>query len=206
MKNIKLIAILFISLFLVNVNVKAFENTHDITYDFIYNNVVLKAQENDNDFDFSVYNKFVCGPVNSELYCRFFNETDLNKFVLENNGTNTNLSKSEDFNYYYIFTNKTFSYTIVRYQAISNSYYSGNVYTNISDYKDLTNVIYLDDGTEDEVKELEVTIKGTEILNFMLDKTKNIYEVLIANQIFILCLGVLLSYLIFMVIYRALRK
>ncbi|MBQ9072129.1 MAG: hypothetical protein IJY25_03120 [Bacilli bacterium] len=207
LKKTILLFTLVISFCLLGTNVKAFESTHDITYDLIYNNVVLKAQEENSDFDFNIYDKFVCSPVNSELYCNFIKGEDLDKFVLEYKNNSVYFTKKEDYQYYYIYTNKTFSYVFVFSKTSSSSYYSGNVYTNISEFKDLTNVVYLDSGIVEETQEeLEVTIKGTELLSFILDKTKNIYEVLISNQIFTLCLGVLLSYLIFMVIYRITRK
>lgn len=206
----KIITLLFVfvaSLFLINNNVKAFASTHEITYDFIYNNVVLKVQENNSDFSFDIYNNFFCSTYTSDFYCSFIQDEDLNKFYLEYSDDKVRAIEKEDFKFYYIQTNKDLSRNpYIQYISFYSSFKSGNVYTNISEYKDLTNVVYLDNGIEEKPEELEVTIKGTELLNFMLDKTRNIYEVLIANQIFVLCLGVLLSYLIFMVIYKSMRK
>lgn len=203
LKKTILLFTLVISFCLLNSNVKAFDSTYDITYDFIYTNIILTAQEKNSDFSFDEYNHFWC---TGSFYCFFIKNSDLDKISLKYSNNQILQTTTGEVKYYRISTNINLIPPTVRFSTLSSTNtFSANIYTNISEYKDLTNVVYLDDGVE-EPKELEVTIKGSELLNFMLDKTKNIYEVLIANQIFVLCLGVLLSYLIFIILYKIIRK
>ena len=205
MKGIKrglYIIVFIISLFIINTNTKAFTNTHNIDYNFINENIILKVQENYPDF--IQYDKFFCSVVSNDMYCRFIKSSDLNKINPNYRNNNLYLSKLEDFQYYNITLNKNLINMRVSLSSYSTTYYSPSdlAYTNIDDYKDYDVFIYLDSG----IKELEINIKATNLLNFMLDKIKNIYEVLINNEIFKFILSIPLIYLVFLVLSRIIKK
>lgn len=203
-KNLILIFTLMIISFLGIGSAKALA----VTEDDIINYIVPAIESKYTDFNFKEYRNVVCADASSYIRCRFYSTNDLDSF---------NIVSSE------IKLTKSTKYCEVKYYP--NNHYTDPFFYNNSNshpysyYNPIYITSYFIDKFENEEKvlldfsdyfgeneepkeELEITIKATEVLDSMLDKTKNIYEVLINNQIFKLCLGVLLSYLIFIFLYK----
>ena len=216
------IIIFIISLFIININAKAYNiyvDHNDITY--TEENIYQEFSKIEG-FNINKYPNIYCTKNiydTATMNCYAFSKDII--FIENTNSSDLLISKEiENCNYYHLYFHKVHyndnygllrecsfnSYNVIRWNNYTYSNFDFNVFdesTNLK-YNKLDFSPYMLE--EEEKVELEITIKGTEILNFILDKTKNIYEILINNQIFKLCLGVLLSYLIFMVIYRVLKK
>lgn len=206
------IALFIMSLFIINVNVKAFDL-------FEYNGITYTEKELLDDFsqidgfDKEINTNFHCRLSFGTWYCYSFTDEQVNNFYYSSDKYVKTSISGGDCNYYYLqyssfgFTSSIKSCINSFFLDISDTIYSNyNFHLLTDEENEKINVLNFNFDEVEEKEELEVTIKGTEILNFILDKTKNIYEVLMNNQIFQLCLGVLLSYLIFMVICRVIKK
>ena len=212
------IAIFIISLFIINTNVKAVD-IFTTTHSGVYTEKELYDEFSKVEgFNINEYKNIFCSSSGSYGYCYALTDNTANSLTYIDSVLR--ISETDNCGYYFVLLEKTYiSNQLSTYRTCShndgrlvspNNHTKSNFNFNfLSDtYNETYNVLDFSSymSPEEEKEELEITIKGTELLNFMLDKTKNIYEVLIANQIFVLCLGVLLSYLIFIVIYKVIRK
>ena len=210
-RRLSYVLIFIISLFVINIKISAI-SLEEINEEYIYENYVQKLEETYEEFDINNYSNVVCDyyiSSSSSLRCKFYSIDDMDKFTYTINYTSVYFNKIEDFKYYSVnFDGTEFKPSIKSASTsainLNNYIIFSNIYTDvITDFRSLDFSSYL--SPEEEVKELEITNKATILLNFMIDKTKNIYEVLINNEIFLLCIGILISYLIFMFLLR-LRK
>ena len=221
------ITIFIISLFIINTNIKAYDInfTDDITIneDYIYEKFIEVFP----DFNIEEYPNILCdismsGSLGKIITCYAFNNYAIENFVYVankplNGYTQLQLSRTFDrrlgkyylLGYYpesnknqYSLYNSSFSInsiTIYKNQQFTNFELIGiddliNSVVNVLDFS-----AYL--GVE-EPEEPKINIKATNLLNFMIDKTKNIYEVLISNDIFKFILSIPLIYLCFLAIYK----
>ena len=194
-----------ISLFIINNKIFAFSDDYILTEEDIYN--LVSKQNIDLDLNPNIF----CYLSSERMKCYFFDDDVSNNIVITETYSGYLIENSIDTSLtFYSFKSfdSIIAYTDSKIYLVLTG--SESVFTNIDKIYNLSDYekIYKLDIPSDEEKEeeLDITIKATNILNFILDKTKNTYEVLINNEIYQLCLGVLLSYLVFMVVYRVIKK
>ena len=217
LKKTLLLFTLVISFFLINANVKAYDIFNTTYKGMINEKDIYETFLTDVTFNPSSHKYIYCtasSQTSYYLYCFALTEDAKNNLVL--NEEKINIIGFSGCEYYTFNISKTNS-TYLRYNhnycssSISITYYPDYILSNFdfpflssSENKNINVLNFNFD--EEESKELEITVTGTEILTSMLDKTKNIYEVLIANQLFVLCSCILLSYLVFIILYKTIRK
>ena len=234
MKSIKrglYIITFIISLFAINTNIKAYDInfTDDITIneDYIYEKFIEVFP----DFNIEEYPNILCdisliSSSGKVLKCYAFNNYAIENFVYVANtpsSSYTQLQLSTTFDRslgkyymlgYYPELNKNqyssyqnyfslSSINITKNQQFTNFELTGiddeiNSVVNVLDFSAYTGI--------QEPEEPEINIKATNLLNFMLDKIKNIYEVLINNEIFKFILSIPLIYLCFIALSRIIKK
>ena len=213
LKKTILLIILIVSFCLINANVKAY----DI---FEFNGITYTEKELLDDFsqmsgfDKSIHTKFYCYYSYGVAYCYAFTDEQLSNEYLTTSGKNIKITlPTENCKYYSLSYSKTGNknssirecFNPIGFYSTDPRYTNFDVYLYSDEENEQINVLNFN-FDEEEPKELEITISGTEILTSILDKTKNIYEVLISNQLFVLCSCILLSYLVFIILYKTIRK
>lgn len=220
---------LIISLFIINSNIKAFEIDLKDNVFMNEDDIYEKFIEYYPDFNINEYPNIICD--NSQNSGRYLNCYAFNNYTVENfiytpkslGNVSITLKDTFDINlapfYYFVYDPHTNTKTqgfYGKYLTISQLYIKKTYHfinfelkgldeTLNSYYNKLDFSKYLQP-QEPEVPELEINTKATKLLDFMIDKAKNIYEVLINNEIFKLILSIPLIYLCFLVLSRIIKK
>lgn len=206
-----LFLILFFTIFLPINDIKAYKISvplHSYTEEDIYNKFSLIE-----GFDINKYSSIACGEASLQFYCyaflpgieltysenasnAFIGNTDCDYFFFNEGLYNSDSDSSG---------RKDCTSYIVRlsaYEGVYSNFDDGQgVAQNVLDFSE-----YMQEESVEDKIELEITTKASNILTFILDKSSNLYSVIINNEIFKLCIGVLISYLIFLIFYKLIRK
>ena len=192
--------ILIISLFIINNQVFAFESDYILTEDDV--NYIITKYNIDLEIDSNIF----CYLSDGRMDCYFLNDDVLSNTIISKtysgysikNEIDTSLTRYtfKSLESILPYTDTYINYNIWGTQSIFTN--SDKIYDSITYDK----IYKLNISSEEEITEPEINIKATKLLNFIIDKSKNIYEVLINNEIFKLILCIPLIYLCFIVIYK----
>jgi len=220
MKGIKrglYIVVFIISLFIINITAKAYtileNDTVTINEEFIYNNLSTI-----DGFDIKEHSKIFCRISSNYLYCyALSNEVSFSKYnvkFLQCNNLNS-VSNLKIFMFSYNISNNTFTTnTLTLSYQFNPNFKDSPFYSNFKDFEyendENTHFDVLDFSkymsSQEEPVNPEINIKATKLLDFMIDKIKNIYEVLINNEIFKFILSIPLIYLCFLALSKLIKK
>lgn len=225
---------LIISLFIINNKAKAYDIPFSTDFTFNEDYIYERFIETWPDFDIKEYSNIHCSIGSSNNGVSGFKCYAFNSYTIENLNylgiiginnrfqLNDTADASKTKHYYFFYLPSTNSYVQKKINnSLSDIIYisnnksftnfdlpgfddSKNASFNLLDFNKYINPVVPEE--PEEVPEIEINTKATKLLDFMIDKAKNIYEVLINNEIFKLILSIPLIYLVFLALSRIIKK
>lgn len=211
------ILISFISIFVFTNKISATDmftyNGVLFTEDTIYERFITKFT----DFDINKYSNIYCYKESGYYFCYAIDNEYLNTMILKSS-TDTTLTYTGSTSlgggikgYFLNIKSPSSSsskgwnsnYTITLDEAYSNFYFPEMTEEQKSKITKIDFSKYTE-STEDD--EPEINIKANKLLIFIIDKTKNIYELIINNPMLLFIISIPLVYVCFLIIYKIFKR